>query len=149
MLLRIRQDILCGALFVALGGTFALSARHLSFGTANRMGPGYFPSLLSLALVAIGLVLILRGWRSGEGKEVAVPWRGLAIILASPVVFGLVLLPLGFVPAVAATALLSAFASRQSRPASALATAVVLMALCWVVFILGLRLSIPVLGTWF
>lgn len=149
MLIQIRHDLLIGVLFIALAALFGAEAHHLSFGSATRMGPGYFPMLLAGLLAAIGLVLVVRGWLTGERTQVRVSLRGLALVIVSPLVFGAVLVPLGFVPAVAATALLSTLASRQFRPVAALVTSLVLTVLCWAVFIRGLGLGLPAFGSWF
>ena len=78
------------------------SARSdLELGTALRMGPGYFP------LVLAGAPRRARArhrWSQalrphGDPDRLAVAWRGLVLILAAPVFFGLTVRGLGFVPA--------------------------------------------------
>ena len=39
----------------------SISGSELAFGTAARMGPGYFPILLSILIIAIGVVVGVRG----------------------------------------------------------------------------------------
>ena len=51
------QDLGAAIVFVAIGLAGAYFGRELSFGTAGRMGPGYFPLILSLIIVGVGLVL--------------------------------------------------------------------------------------------
>lgn len=148
MLVRLRPDLLSGALFVLLGAGFALSARHLPFGTTARMGPGYFPMVLSLLLIAIGAVLVLKGLTAEEAVETRLATRGLPFLLAAPLAFGLALEPLGFLPAVVLAAFLSTLAGNRFRLVPALWTTIVLTALCWGVFVRGLGLQLPILGTW-
>ena len=78
----------------------------------------------------------------------AVPWRGLVLILAAPVVFGLTVRGLGLLPAIALVALISSFASRRMRPVLAAAITVVLTAFCVLVFNVGLGLPIRLIGPW-
>ena len=37
---------------MAIGAGFLLVGRELEFGTAFRMGPGYFPTILSLLMIS-------------------------------------------------------------------------------------------------
>ena len=60
----------------------------LAFGTAARMGPGYFPVLLSGLIIAIGLVLGLRGV-TVEGPPIEpVQLRPISFIVAAILIFG-------------------------------------------------------------
>ncbi|MHB8493814.1 MAG: tripartite tricarboxylate transporter TctB family protein [Casimicrobiaceae bacterium] len=61
-MLRIRhpKDFWSGALFIAVGvGAIVLGSKY-TLGSAARMGPGYFPRLLGILLVALGGMLALR-----------------------------------------------------------------------------------------
>ena len=91
------RDMLAGAIFVVLGLLFMTGSLGLERGTAFRMGPGYFPLVLAGLLVVIGGAIVLRAWREEEIaiQMHAVPWRGLVLILAAPVVFGLTVRGLG------------------------------------------------------
>jgi hypothetical protein len=142
--------MLAGAIFVALGLLFMTGSLGLERGTAFRMGPGYFPLVLAGLLVVIGAAIVLRAWREEEIaiQMHAVPWRGLVLILAAPVVFGLTVRGLGLLPAIALVALISSFASRRMRPVLAAAITVVLTAFCVLVFNVGLGLPIRLIGPW-
>ena len=64
MITRINRpkDLLAGALYIAGGGTTFLWAQKYEIGTATRMGPGYFPALLGLALVVFGIAATVKAW---------------------------------------------------------------------------------------
>jgi hypothetical protein len=95
------RDVLAGLIFILIGASFALSARSIEIGTAFRMGPGYFPLLLSGLLMLIGAVIALSALANGTNESLGpVPWRGLVLVLAAPVVFGLTVRRLGLVPAI-------------------------------------------------
>ena len=62
-MLRVRspQDLGAGVMFVLIGLAGYWFGRDLAFGSASRMGPGYFPMLLSGLIMAIRLVVGSRG----------------------------------------------------------------------------------------
>src|SRR3954466_6030160 len=71
--------------------------RDLEMGTSFRMGPGYFPTVLSIVMIGLGAVITLQALR-GPLQETSfgqVPWRGLTLIIGAPLVFGETLIGLG------------------------------------------------------
>ena len=52
-----KQDVRAGLLFLAIGLTSAFEGGLLDQGTASRMGPGYLPLRLGLALSVLGLAI--------------------------------------------------------------------------------------------
>src|SRR3990170_3523127 len=113
------------------------------------MGPGYFPFFLGGALVLLGALIVGRGFLAGEEGVVGViPWRAVALILGAVLLFGLTVRGLGLIPSTFVTALMSAFASRRSGVPVAVAIAVGLTVLCVLIFVVGLSLRLPLIGTW-
>ena len=76
------------------------------------------------------------------------PWRGIVLVLAAPVVFGLTVRGLGLVPAVMLVALISAFASQRMPVLLAFVLSVALTIFCVVVFSIGLGLPLRLFGPW-
>jgi hypothetical protein len=142
------RDIGAGVIFIALGLLFGVGATHLELGSALRMGPGYFPLILAGLLIALGLAIVVNGLGHSAPDRLTVPWRGLVLILAAPVVFGLTVQGLGLAPALALVALLSAFASRRMSVALAVALSLCLTVFCVLVFSLGLGLPLRLFGPW-
>ena len=72
------RDVLGGGLVIAIGAAFLLFGRELEFGTARNMGPGYFPTVLSGMMIALGAAMAVLAWRAPheEGAFGHVPWRG-------------------------------------------------------------------------
>jgi hypothetical protein len=60
------KDFYAGLLFVAFGVFAIIIARDYPLGTAARMGPGYFPRLLGMLLIVLGVALSLTALR-GHG----------------------------------------------------------------------------------
>jgi hypothetical protein len=146
---RSLKDILAGLTFVGFGLAFALMATSYEIGTPLRMGPGYFPVVLGALLVLLGGVIVAKGFLDGEAGEIgAIPWRALALVLGAVLFFGLTVRGLGLVPTTLVTALMSAFASRRTGLVAALLISVGLTALCVLVFVVGLRLRLPLVGPW-
>ena len=142
------KDIGAGLIFIAIGLLFGLASTDLEIGTSLRMGPGYFPLVLAGLLVALGLAVVAYGFGHTAIGRLVVPWRGLVLILAAPVVFGLTVRGLGLVPAIALVVLISAFASRRMSVPLALALTLGLTVFCVLVFSLGLGLPLRLFGPW-
>jgi Tripartite tricarboxylate transporter TctB family len=79
----------------------------------------------------------------------AFAWKPLITILVAVVVFGLALPRLGMAITLPLLVLLSSFAGDEFRLKEALVNAVVLTLGCWLIFIVGLKLTIPLWPTVF
>ena len=51
MRIKSKKDLYSGLMFIGLGLIFALGALNYPMGSALRMGPAYFPSVLGWILV--------------------------------------------------------------------------------------------------
>ena len=58
---RNNRDFWAGAMLIATGGAAIYLARDYAFGTALRMGPGYFPSVLGGLMILFGVYLLAVG----------------------------------------------------------------------------------------
>jgi putative tricarboxylic transport membrane protein len=144
MHIRAPKDFWSGIMFIAFAAVALIASHSYSLGRAGRMGPGYFPLLLGCALVLIGLILVARSlFTAGERIE-PMQLLPLGIIAAGIVVFGLLLQPLGLVLALLAVIVITAFASGESRPLETAALAVVLTAFSVGIFVVALRLPLPI-----
>lgn len=143
-----RPNALCAAIFIGFGAFFMVQSYFLEIGTAFRMGPGYFPLVLSGMLILLGLIVLAQAVRI-QGEAVGPKaWRGMIFILPAPVFFGLTVRGLGFVPAVFLTAFIAAFASRRMRPGAAMLLAAGLTLFATIVFSYALGLPFRRFGPW-
>lgn len=143
------KDILAGLIFVAFGLGFAVLSMSYEIGSTLKMGPGYFPFVLGALLVLLGGAIVVKGFRAGVAEEVGViPWRALGLILGAVILFGLSVRGLGLVPTVFLVAVMSVFASRRTNVVMALAISAGLTVACVLVFVVALRLRLPLLGPW-
>lgn len=102
-----KTDLAAGLLLMAAAGFFGWQTLELEIGTSLRMGPGYFPMVLSGLLFLLGALVALKSLgREGEPFG-PIAWRGLIFILPAPVFFGLTVRGLGFVPALFVTTLIA------------------------------------------
>ena len=142
------RDAASGAIFVAIGALFVLGALGLELGSAFRMGPGYFPLVLAALLIALGLGSLVGSLGAASRPITNIPWRGLLLILSAPIIFGLTVRELGLMPSIALVVLIASFASRKVSVPLALLLTVGLTTFCVLVFGVGLKLPIPLLGPW-
>ena len=66
MSLRNAKDFWAGILFAVTGVLAIVTVQEHSLGSAARMGPAYFPTLLGGILTVLGVILSLRGLFSRE-----------------------------------------------------------------------------------
>lgn len=146
---RSAKDVLAGLAFVGFGVAFAAGASTYTIGSPVRMGPGFFPLLVGGLLVVLGGIIVLKPAADPDATPLTrPPMRATVLILGAIVVFGLTVRGLGLVPSVFIAALMSALASRQIKPVGALLLAVGLTVISVLVFVVGLRLNLPLLGPW-
>ncbi|MBS3651795.1 tripartite tricarboxylate transporter TctB family protein [Pseudaminobacter sp. 19-2017] len=138
----------CVLLSVGLG--FGLTSFYgMNVGSALRMGPGYFPLVLSILIASIGAAIGIKALTvSMPFRPQVAPIRAVAAIIVAPILFGLTVRGLGFVPAVALTTLSAAMAAKGQRPLAALIIAVAITAFCLAVFYYGLGLPVRLVGPW-
>lgn len=147
--LRNNRDFIAGLLFIVLGALAVALARDYPMGSAMRMGPGYFPTVLGAILLLFGVYVMLRGVRSGEKVKGEWGWRPLALITLSIVLFGFLLDRLGMIPAIVLMLFVAAAAGREFRFKEVLLLAVLMTAFSAVVFTYALKLPYPLLpGIW-
>src|SRR3977135_106928 len=117
--IRNNRDVWAGVMLIVTGAAAVIIARDYAFGTALRMGPGYFPSVLGGLLVLFGLYLVAQGLRSNEQIEGSWSLRALVVLPLSLVLFGLLMEYAGFVPALMVLIVGSAAAGSERQPEQA------------------------------
>lgn len=139
------KDIIGGAALIVIGAAITFhSVTSLQLGTISNMGPGLFPTGLSVILAGFGIMLLVPAlFRAGTAPKVRI-WTPL-FVLAGIGVFALVIQPLGLLPAILAVTIISSFAELKFRPVSLALLCACLCLLAWLVFHVGLGLAIPML----
>ena len=142
------RDVLSGLLFIGVAALGLWVSRDYPIGTASSMGTGYMPRLLLWVLLGLGGSILVSGlWKSERLSETdasdRAAWRPVAFVTLSLVVFGLALERLGLVLSILLLTGIGAAAGRSMRPLETAIATLVLIALCWLIFIVGLSLTIP------
>ena len=150
ILIQKPRDVIGGLVVIAIGAGFFLSGQELEMGTSFRMGPGYFPTILSILMIGLGAVIAVQALRAPttEHSFGQVPWRGLLLLIGAVLFFGFVVRGLGLAPAVLIVVLTTAWASRYASLRSSLPLSIGLAAFCAVLFIRLLGLPLPLTGPW-
>jgi putative tricarboxylic transport membrane protein len=118
-------------------------------GTAVKMGPAYFPTILSVLLMLIGTVSVIRGLVK-QGTAIGnITVKGMLVVCASTALFGLLLRGGGLAIALPVLVVGSAAASSRFDGKYAAGLAAGLTFACWLIFLKGLGVPIPLLGSWF
>jgi putative tricarboxylic transport membrane protein len=147
--IRDPRDFWSGVIFGGAGLAAVLFGRELSMGTATKMGPGYFPTVLGMILTLIGLALVVRACLVRGESLAGFAVRPLLLVLGAAVVFGLTVRGAGLMVALIVLVVVSAAASRFVEWRSTAILAVGLAVFSAVVFVKVLGLPISVLGRWF
>jgi hypothetical protein len=147
--IRNPRDFWSGLIFGAAGVAAVVLGRESPMGTATKMGPGYFPTVLGMLLGLVGLALVVRAFLTRGDPIRGFALRALVLILGAIVLFGLVLRGAGMVAALIGLVLMSAAASRLVLWRPAIVLAVGLAGFSALIFVKLLGLPIPLMGRWF
>ena len=147
MKIRNQRDFGAGIMYMVIGLFFAIVARQYQYGTAAKMGPGYFPFWLGALMTAIGLFVLIRSLGAKVAIE-AIPkfnWRIIGQITGAIVLYGILLPKMGFLVAVVTLVFVSASASKEFTWKGTLINAAFLVSFTYSVFVVGLKLQFPLL----
>ncbi|HEX7439124.1 MAG TPA: tripartite tricarboxylate transporter TctB family protein [Caldimonas sp.] len=146
MKIKSQRDFWSGLMFVVVGIVFAVGATNYSMGTSARPGAGYFPLLLSVIMAILGAIVLFKSLTietPGGDPIGAVAWRPLVVIVVAIAVFGAALERLGMIITVPILIFISSLAGDEFKWKGVVANAIVLTIGSWAVFVLGLKLTIP------
>jgi hypothetical protein len=133
-------------MFVIFGVLFIVWSTDYQFGSTQRMGPGYFPTILGILLVFLGILVALPALKADapETHVEKIGWRGLLVILGAVVLYAILLPRAGFVVSLVVLIIASAMGSKEFTWKAALLSCVVLGVFSYLVFVKGLALQFPV-----
>lgn len=146
--IRNPKDFWSGAIFIAFGLAALLIAQNYRMGTALRMGPAFFPSILGGILIVIGAVGIVRAMiRPGEPIS-RFALKELALVVGASLAFGFLVRGTGVAIAVIVLVMISGLASTKFKVVPFLAVAIGMAFFVALVFVKGLGLQMPMFGPW-
>ena len=137
---RDRKDFAAGLMFIGIGAFFAIGAQYYPMGSAVRMGPAYFPTVVGWILIALGLMVFIRSFFLQGEPLTKMNLRPLIFILGAVVAFGLLLKVAGLAVSSIVVMIVSAVGGWDFRWKEQLINAVFLAALNIGTFYYGLGL---------
>ena len=142
------KDFWTGLLYMFFGASAIIIARDYNMGTALRMGPAFFPTILGAVLAVIGAIAVIRSFLA-PGKPIdGFSFNGLVLVTLSIVVCGFLVRGAGLVVALPLLVIISAYASMRFRWRTTLVMAAALTIFCALVFVKGLGIPLPIIGPW-
>ena len=145
--IRSPKDFWAGVLFISLGTAAIVIGSNYNLGTAARMGPGYFPRILGILLIVLGTIIALRGMHIDGPAIPAWKWRPLLVVLGSVVLFGAIVQTMGILISTVILIVSASAASHEFRPKEALMIGIGLAVVSVGVFVVGLKLVLPIWPT--
>jgi len=139
------KDLLAGLMFIVIGIIFWVGASNYQIGTAARMGPGWFPSVLGGLMTFLGILIAGVGlknqatWAASEG--IGWTWTPVVILTVAVVLFGFALPTLGMVVAIVLLTFISGVAAHDRHYSSLAMITVIMCLFCAAVFVWGLKLQ--------
>jgi hypothetical protein len=146
--IKSEKDFWSGLMFVAVGVGFAWGATSYSFGSSARPGPAYFPFGLGVIMAVLGAIILFKALTlevEGGDRIGGVAWKPLGIVVGSVALFGALLPWLGMSIALPLLVVTTALAGDEFHWGEAIANAALLTVFSWVIFVWGLKLTIPLL----
>ena len=138
---RDRKDFNAGVLYITIGAFFAGFATNYPMGSAVRMGPAYFPTILGGLLIFLGLVLLFRSFAATDAELPSkTHWRPLLCIIGAALLFAALIGTAGMVPAAAVMMLVGGFGGWDFRWKEQLTGMIVMPTVCTGIFYYGLGL---------
>jgi hypothetical protein len=154
-LFRLKRDYYAGALMVLLGLVAVHDGMTYSIGTLRQMGPGYFPVMLGVLLILIGIMIAgtaAGGMSSEEDEfiELRPQWWGWTCIILGPALFILLGRYTGMLPATFACVFVAALGDRETslKGAAILAAGVSVFGVLMFHYLLKLPMPMLTWGAW-
>lgn len=147
--IRHPKDFWSGIVFLLFGLSAIVIGQDYEMGTAGRMGPAYFPSVLGGLLSLVGAASLIRSFfRQGEpiGR---LYWRELALVLVAVLLFGFLVRDAGLIPATLVLIMISSYAGQKFNLAKSIALAIGAALFAVGLFVKLLGLPMPMFGPWF
>lgn len=137
------KDVLSGIMFILVGILGASISVAYEFGSTSRPGPGFFPTILSVLLIAIGLVVSAFGIWNLPQQIRPIAFRPFFFITCAVVVFAVCITRFGLAPSVFIAAFTATFSKSDYGIVPRVCAATALVVFSAVLFIVLLQLPIP------
>jgi Tripartite tricarboxylate transporter TctB family len=143
------KDFWSGLIYIAFGLSAIVIARDYDMGTALRMGPAYFPTILGALLMLIGAISVMRSFFVRDAPIGGFALKAVLIVVVATFLFGVTVRGAGLAIALPILIIVSATASNRFTWLGSVALAAGLTIFCVLVFLKGLGVPLPIIGPWF
>lgn len=140
-MITVSVRLVVAAILALIGIAAFIIGLDFEFGTARRMGPGYFPLVLSAILTILALCEIVSSLLKPEAREL--DWRPLIAILSAVTAFAVTMHLFGMIPAFLAVIGLSTLSERNFGWMPALVLAAIMSLAAYLLFSRFLGMSLP------
>ena len=138
------KDFWSGLIFIAAGSFIAIYGyTHYAYGSALRMGPGYFPTWLGTLTTILGLLVFVRSFFLNGPPVPQFNWRPILFIIIGCVIYGYILKPVGLLIATVILTTVSAFGGHEFKWKEAVWLSLAMAIMSWVIFVYALKLPFP------
>lgn len=160
-----RREYYAGGLLVVIGLLAGYIATTYDLGRLDDLGPGFFPLVLCVLLVALGIATMATAGRAAALPEGPAPmkrtgdgtgqhagedgpdWRGWFAIVAAVIAFVVLARFTGAAPATFACVFVAALGDRHNTPFTAALLALAITAFAVTVLVWGLQVQMPIFGS--
>lgn len=142
---RPNQDVLAGLMFLLFGAMALILGRNLQVGTSSQMGAGYFPLVLGVLLLIVGLAITVVGlWRGGARFDL---WsvRASIFVCAAFLLFAVAIEWAGLLLTAPVCTMLAAMGTVRFRTVQHTTLAIAVSLVAVAIFIWALKIPIPLL----
>jgi hypothetical protein len=144
MKIKSPKNFWAGLMFIGIGLFFTIWAMvQYQMGTAVRMGPAYFPTVLGGLLAVLGAIVLFGSFAIQGPKVPPFSMRPLILVSVACLLYGYLMKPLGLVGATAALVFVAAAAGHEFKWKEVSFLFIVLIIFSWAVFVKGLTLPFP------
>jgi putative Ca2+/H+ antiporter (TMEM165/GDT1 family) len=150
-----KRDFYAGGLMMLIGLGIALKGATYRLGTPMHMGPGFFPTMLGVLLVVVGIAIAIPALAptpEGEERDESIlpehpEWWAWLCILLSPVLFIIFGRYFGMIPGTFACVFIASLGDRGATWLSTIILSTVVTIFGVVLFSYFLQVPMPIL-TW-
>ena len=144
MKIKSPKDFWAGLMFIGIGLFFLIVARNYQMGSAVRMGPAYFPTVLGGMMAVLGAIIFFQSLMIAGPKMPKLSLRPIFFISLALLLFGYLLKPLGFILSIVIMVFVSAFGGHEFKWKEVTYLYLALIVFSILVFVKGLTLPFPV-----
>jgi hypothetical protein len=147
MKLRNHRDFWAGIMFLAFGVLFMVWSREYQMGTAAKMGPGYFPTVLGGIMAVLGLIIVIGAFAKSnpETRVATIGLKEIVLVLVAVASFAALLNYLGMMLSIIIMTFIAASASHEFKFKETAINSIVMCILAYACFVYGLEVQMP---TW-